>query len=428
MDIKQIISRLRDSKLFKDSTWALIGSILGKGLSLMAGIVVARFLGKEIYGEYGMIKNTLFQIAVFSTLGLGYTGTRFISKYLNSEKEHVGMYIRIIYNITFMMSGLLALLTFIFSKQIAIFLEVPENALAFKFTALIIIANAVNTAQVGILSGYKDFKVIAKNNTLGGIMTFVSSVGLTYIWGLYGALIALLVSMIFNAVINSLSIGKKTKELPSFQSNKAIKYKEFISFSIPIALQESLYSVVAWSISVMMIKFSTYGELGLLQAANQWGNIVLFIPGVLKNVILSHFSSTSDVLLLRKRMILTNFFATFIPMVGVFMFSRFISSFYGPSFNGLPVVMVFACMAAVPSSIAGVVLYELISAGRTWLSFLFRILRDVANLVLIFIILKFHFLGSHASQNIVVVQFVINTFFAIILVLLIKKNHSFLKL
>ena len=43
--------RLKSSDLFKDSFWALAGSALGKGLSLLAGIAVARFLGKEVYGE-----------------------------------------------------------------------------------------------------------------------------------------------------------------------------------------------------------------------------------------------------------------------------------------------------------------------------------------------------------------------------------------
>ena len=51
--------RLKSSDLFKDSFWALAGSALGKGLSLLAGIAVARFLGKEVYGEYGTIRTCL---------------------------------------------------------------------------------------------------------------------------------------------------------------------------------------------------------------------------------------------------------------------------------------------------------------------------------------------------------------------------------
>ena len=63
--------RLKSSDLFKDSFWALAGSALGKGLSLLAGIAVARFLGKEVYGEYGTIRTTLFYIAIVSTFGFG---------------------------------------------------------------------------------------------------------------------------------------------------------------------------------------------------------------------------------------------------------------------------------------------------------------------------------------------------------------------
>lgn len=79
--IKHEFSRFKESKLFKDSAWALIGSILGRGLSLFAGIAVARFLGKKIYGEYGMIKSNLVLVSVFSTFGLGYTATKFCSKF-----------------------------------------------------------------------------------------------------------------------------------------------------------------------------------------------------------------------------------------------------------------------------------------------------------------------------------------------------------
>ena len=65
-----IKNRFRNSALLKDSSWSLIGNIVGKGFSLIAGIVVARCLGKEVYGEYGIIKSTLLMIALFSSFGL----------------------------------------------------------------------------------------------------------------------------------------------------------------------------------------------------------------------------------------------------------------------------------------------------------------------------------------------------------------------
>ena len=78
--MKQLIYQLRKSSLMRDSFWALLGNVLGKGLALVAGIAVARFLGSEEYGEYGMIRNNLTMIAIFSSLGLGYTATKFIAE------------------------------------------------------------------------------------------------------------------------------------------------------------------------------------------------------------------------------------------------------------------------------------------------------------------------------------------------------------
>lgn len=428
MDITNLKRRLLNSKLFKDSTWALLGSVLGKGLSLVAGIAVARFLGKEIYGEYGMIKNTLFQIAVFSTLGLGYTGTRFISKYLNDEKEYVRSYIRIIYNITLIISGLLALFTFIFSQQIANYLDVPDTSLAFKFTAFIIVANAMVTAQIGILSGFKDFKVVAKNNTWAGLATFATSVLFTCFWGLYGALVALLVSMVLNAIMNSISIRKKTRELPLLKNIDPQKYGEIVKFSIPIALQESLYSIVAWALSVMIIKFSDYGELGLYQAAAQWSSIVLFIPGVLKNVILSYFSSTADTKKMRKIMLIINFCATFFPFLFISVLSSYISGFYGSTFVNLPPVIIISCLVSVFVSIAGVLLYELISAGNTWASFLFRLFRDSMILGLCYISLSNKAFNLQASVSVVIIQCVVSLLFAALIYMYVIINDKRLNL
>lgn len=415
-----IIQKLSNSSFLKDSSWALIGSVLGKGLSLLAGIAVARYLGKDVYGEYGIIKNTLFQIAVFSTLGLGYTGTRFVAKSIAASANNTRQIIRAIYTISYITSGLLAVLTFIFSDQIAALIKVPDTSLAIKCTALIIVANAVNTAQVGILSGFKAFKKIAQNNTWGGIVTFVTSVGFTYLWGLNGSLLALLISMVFNAVINNVSIKSLTKRMSMVSSANTGLYKELIGFSIPVALQESLYSVVAWSISFLIIEYSNHGELGLYTAAMQWANIVLFIPGVLKNVILSYFSSSQNTVSLRNKMIMINITATFIPFVFISIFATWITSFYGPTFAALPLLLMMSCFASIFYSVAGVVLYEFISNGNTWLVFFARLFRDGSILILSVILLSTRIVDYPSSAIVIMVHTAVGVLFALFMVALVK--------
>lgn len=381
--IKTFMSNLKSSPLFKDSFWALLGSVLGKGLSLLAGILVARFLGKELYGQYGLIKNTLINISVFSTLGLGYTGTRYIAKVFDDNKAEIKKIINTIYQITIIASTVIGVLVFVFSKQLAVFLKAPEIDGALRITSLIVLINAINTSQIGILSGFKAFKEIAKNNTYAGIVTFVFSGILTYFFGFYGALIALLISMIFNAGINYFSTNKILKNIiiEPGATQATTTTKDIISFSIPIALQESMYTIVHLIGSYLMIYYGGYGEMGITSAASQWATVILFIPGVLKNVMLSHFSSTDSILSLRKKMILINLLTTFIPWLIITVLSKFIAGFYGGTFTNLNIVLSISCMSSIASSISTVIIYEYISRGKNWEMFIFRFMRDVLALL-----------------------------------------------
>ena len=45
--------RLKHSPLFKDSFWALLGSVLGKGLSLLAGVMVPDSLAEKCMESMG---------------------------------------------------------------------------------------------------------------------------------------------------------------------------------------------------------------------------------------------------------------------------------------------------------------------------------------------------------------------------------------
>ena len=172
--------RLKKSPLFKDSMWSLIGSSVGRGLSLIAGILVARFLGKELYGEFGMIKTTLIYIEIFSTFGLGYTATKFIADFKKGNQSQVVPVCNATLKITLATSGFMALMVLIFAKQIAVLIDAPHLYNTLRITAVGIIVNAINTAQIGILSGFAEFKVIAKNTTIAGIITFILTVLLTY--------------------------------------------------------------------------------------------------------------------------------------------------------------------------------------------------------------------------------------------------------
>lgn len=368
--IGNIISRFKGGSLIKHSFWALFGNVIRQGLSLLSGIIIARFLGKDLYGEFGTIKITLTYIAIVSTFGFGYTATKYVAEYVRDKSGKIISLIRVMLRITLIFSTLLALLLFVFANQIAVFIDATHLAGNLKMSSIIIIVNAINSTQIGILSGFKEFKRIAKTNSYAGIVTFITSVFFTYWGGLDGAVCSLLVSFLFQVILNGISIREVTKEFKNQKEVDQIEIMKILSFSTPIALQESLYTVLHWANLLVLIKYANYGEVGISSAASLWQSVVIFIPGVLKNVMFSHLITTVDHKRLVKKLLLIHFITTIIPFIFILLFSRMIVSFYGDSFSQLKPVLIIQICSAVFISLSEVYCYEFISIGKPWFVFL----------------------------------------------------------
>ncbi len=382
--LRNVVVRARKSSLFRDSFWALFGSALGKGLSLLAGIAIARFLGKEIYGEYGMIKNTLLMIAVFSSFGLGYTATKFIAESRNENPHRALLVHRIAQRVTLVASGFIAMLVCVFADYVAVWLEAPHLVNVLRLSAVAIVFNAVNTTQTGELSGYNAYKAIAVNNLIAGVLTFFLSVGFTYLWALEGAIVALVLSLIANCMLNYFSLRRELCR-DNLQIKDNVLFKEILSFSFPVALQESLYSVTHWLNVVILIKLAGYGELGLSSAAGQWMAVMLFVPGALRNVALSHLSATNTDRTANhqtlKKLLMVNFVSTFIPFLVILILSGWICSWYGEDYKGMQAVLNVSVFTAVVNSLTNVFVQEFMAKNRNWYLFFTRLLRDVGILV-----------------------------------------------
>ena len=393
--IDKIIPRLKQSTLFKDSFWALVGNVLNKGLSLLAGIVVARWLGSEEYGEYGMIKNTLVYIAVFSTFGLGFSDTKFIAHFKETSKEKLRIISRAANLVSLSFSGFMAILLFIFSSQVATYLEMPQTSLIIKFTAIAVVFNSLATVQIAILAGLKEFKRTARINFCIGIITFIASVGGTYFYGLAGAIMALVITNLVNCLLNYILIHRIIEPISLSSDEVWNEVKHLIRFSFPIAIQESTISISFWLGNLLLIKLSDYHQLGLYSAAVQWGGIVTYIPGVLQNVMLSHLSTNvakhgnSNALL--HRMLALNFTVTLIPFIIVSLLSRFIASMYGPSYVDLPLVLNICVATSIFNCLIQVYVQEYIAKGRTWTLSIIRSFRDFFSIGLAwFLIVNIH--------------------------------------
>ena len=426
--LKRVSGRISSNSLVQNSFWAVFGNGAGNALLLLAGILIARLLGKDVYGEYGFVKSTMFYIASFASLGLGVTTTKFIAQYLSDSPHYVKSVVKDSLKLTLLFSCSIAFVLVCFAAPFANLLKEPSFKSAFQVLAVIIVFRALTTTQIGLLAGFKEFKRVAINGLLAGSFMLLICIPLTYYLGLKGSLLALLLSQVFNAIINFRSILDVISHLEN-QSNKSFKM-ELFRFSFPVALQESSFVVSHWGAITLLTMFSAFGEVGLYTAASQWNSIIMMIPGLLSNVILSYLASSVAKVDQHNRtigrMLTINFVSTFIPFVLIYCTANIIAAFYGPTFTNMSSVMRVLTFATIFESCSQVFKSELLAQSKVWLLFSLRFLRDFALISSLYIVLANNG-GSHGAMAYswcnVITSFLFFVSLAISLVV-IKKQKS----
>ena len=390
---------IKNSTILKDSQCYIIGNALGKGATVLGGIIIARILGKDLFGEYGFLRNTLLIIAIFSTLGLGYTTTIFVSRLKNNNPNVLRYFIKISQIITICFSSFIAILVYIFAPEIALIFDDLGLTYGLKMLAVIIVFNAITTTQIGIMAGFKLFKIIAIVNIISGITTFILITLLTYIYKFNGALMALLISQFVNCILNQYALKKTLTTLP--KTKERIKVSKIFRVTFPITLQEMSLSFTHWFTSILLLKLSSYGEVGIYSAATQWSTIILFIPIVLRNVTLSYLSSTNSTTDRHRKVFYTMvgiyFLCTFVPATIITLLGNYITKLYGQSFNGLDFVLLLTCYTAVINSIYNAFSSEFMSRNQNWFLYFLSLFRDFFIIIGLYAFIKYLNIEGAAS-------------------------------
>lgn len=246
-----------------------------------------------------------------------------------------------------------------------------------RLSSIAIIFNAINSAQTGILSGFKEFKTISNYNLITGVFTFISGTIFTYFWSLDGAIIALGLSYVVNYFLNAHTLNKIRREFPKKEG--VLDYKvQMLKFSLPLAMQEGLLALSSWSIIVVLVKLASYSDYGVYSAAHQWTAAISFIPAILKNVTLSYLSDQqSNKRVIVKKMIFVNLISSGSFFVIIFIFSGFIARWYGDSFVGVKPVLNILVFSSILGTMGSVFIQELISKSKNWLSFSITFIKSI---------------------------------------------------
>jgi len=374
--------------------WSLMGAVISHLLTLTSSVVVARLLGREGFGELGMVQSTVGMFQVFAGLGLGMTATKYIAELRATDPERAGRIIGLSGVVAAttgaLLAGLLAIFAPWFSARV---LSAPHLTGMLRLGSLILVFSAVNGAQTGVIAGFEAFKSLARIQFIAAILFFPIMVGGVYFFGLMGAVGALVLVSACNWCLFALTLRAEARRAGVPISFRGIgsELGVLLTFSIPAALSGVMVGPVNWACNALVVNQpGGYAEMGLFNAANQWRNAILFLPRAVEAITLPVLSSLyggRDHRRYRKVLgynVAFNAVTALLAGAGVALFSGIIMSMYGTGFSTGRSALIILSFSAALMAAASILGQSIISRGMMWAGFVLNLLWAVAVIGLTF--------------------------------------------
>jgi O-antigen/teichoic acid export membrane protein len=367
-------------RLGRGMFWTMAGSVISRGLILCAMVLVARMLGKTVYGELGMIQSTVGMFSMFAGVGLGLTATKHVAEFRHSDPERAGRIIGLSGMFAMGTGGLIGLGLFIFAPWLAEHtINAPHLYGVLRVGALILLINALNGVQTGALAGLEAFKTIAHVNLFVGLISFPVLICGAHFGGLTGTAWALAINLCLNWLLNHIALSKEARRyrIPiTLKDCKCSEWAVLWRFSFPAALSGALVGPINWACSALLVnRPNGYNEMGIYSAANQWYAVLMFVPIMLSRVVLPVFSNQFGqkntkqpiktlILSIKSNLLIVS------PLIVLFSItSPYIMKSYGKGFiDGWPTLVVVLMTAGFVSVNAPVGQF-IAASGKMWIGF-----------------------------------------------------------
>jgi O-antigen/teichoic acid export membrane protein len=411
---RSLVERLLRSdvglRLARGALWNGLSAVSTRAVSMIATILVARYLGKEQFGEFGMINTTIGMFLTVAGFGIGTAATKYVAGLRGHDPERVGRIIGLS-NLFTILSGLFlsAILFFAAPLVAAHTIAAPHLTSQLRIGALGLLLGAVNSAQIGTLTGFEAFQTNAWIAIMVSVLTSAATVVGAWIWGLSGAVLGMVAPLGIALTLNGLAMRRHSEKY-----GVRIDYRSSLGelrilwvFCVPAFLSGFMTGPVLWVCMAMIANIPKgYAELGLFNAANQWYAGMLFIPGVINSGILPIISErlgaggahqTRKIL----KFTLLAIAMTVIPL-GILLstYSTGIMRLYGPQYTGSEHILILCIITAILAALAAPPGAVLAASDRMWIGFLMNAGWGLVFLICTYMMMRHGALGLTIARAI----------------------------
>ncbi len=289
--LKELLEKTKNNEIVMRIAKALFFGISGaagaKALLMIINLLIARIVSNQDYGVYSLLNNTVQTFVLFAGAGIGITLTRYTALYQNKDKEKAGYMIKTLALVNIVLSAIIAIIIVVFSDYISQLLSKEiDISVYIKIISITIFFSSLALLWQSVLQGFEEFKKIAKIQIMSHIIVLVTSVIITTIWKLNGAVISMLLLQLLLFIFNITTAKKvcNNKKIKlNINVNEEVKYA-IKNVSIPAFLSSIFVNPIIWITNFMFIKKFGYEEFAGFSICLQWMYIVNYIPQQLNQV------------------------------------------------------------------------------------------------------------------------------------------------
>jgi O-antigen/teichoic acid export membrane protein len=364
-------------RLARGAGWSLAGGIASRAFTVLSAVLVARIVGREGFGAFGMVQSTIGMFGVLAGFGLGSTATKYVAEYRAKDPARAGSISSLTIGASMASGGLLSLACLLAAPWLAgTTLHDPGMTDLLRAGAPLLFFSAMNGVLLGVLAGFEAFRAIARISLIQGALAPVAAVPLSWGYGVDGMVAAATVNAAVGCLLCAATLRGEYARwgIPSEAVREPLRdWRILWHYSLPAMTSGLLVAPVTWATNLLLIgRPGGVGELGLFNAANQWRTFILFLPGMLAAAILPILSEAhgNDNRTDFVRAMSLNFRATWVVCLPltmlVIVMGRPLSALFGREFAGaasLVAPLMASCFLAVVNNAAA---SALAGAGRMW--------------------------------------------------------------
>ena len=361
-------------------SWNVLGALFTQGSAFLANLIIANFLGREVFGEFGMIQSTVLTLAGIAQVASGTTATKYIAEFRSTDKERAGRVLGFCALMTLIAGALATILLIAGAPWLAKYvLDAPHLNTGIIIAAGYVLFSVMNGYQVGALAGLEGFRAIAISGAVQGFLHLTLCGLATWLFGLEGALAGLALSATARWLIFGWAIRYEAARqaiVPS-RVGLASERKIFFGFALPAALTGLSSLPALWLGNAFLVQQpGGFSEMGSYSAANNLRVVVLFLPMLLNSVgmsLLNNERGLGDESRYRRvfwfNIRLTTASAIVSALV-VALFGSWLLRLFGEDFVDGHHVLLILMLSTVPEAVAVAAYQPLHSLERMWLSLL----------------------------------------------------------